>query len=198
MNQKIVDLFKDFKLLNSDIPVLSGKLPDEIIEEIQKFVDVSRKTKEHKLSFLVEHHNQGLNDYQISIPTKLIENSFTQAFVIYLGEYFESILSKQPIEYFNRSFVLRKNEGHFDGCDFWINFSYLNSSNPIHNHPGYFSGVIYFNNANEEPTIFENGLQYFGKSGEIIIFPSSFGHYVETKTTNSERITFSFNLNRIT
>jgi hypothetical protein len=94
----------------------------------------------------------------------------------------------------HRDFFLRDWSGHYDGYDLWANFAYKGDDNPIHNHSGTLSGVIYYNN-HKHPTIFDNyGCAYAGDNGTMIMFPSQVLHHVEEQTVNKERITFAFNI----
>ena len=59
--------------------ILKHNLPSAIYKELTKCVKHTNKIKKNKLNFLLEHHNKGLNSYQVSIPTTLLENSFLQS-----------------------------------------------------------------------------------------------------------------------
>lgn len=193
MNNQIKDLFKNFEFIdNSDI--LKGELPNEIFNEIKSWVEECRKIKYNPYGFLREHINVGRNSYQISVPPHLIENSYTLAFINYLSEFY--VLEKNKnLNHENvfRRITLRKYTGHFDGYDFWINFAYKGDINPLHNHAGNLSSVLYVKNDGLS-TIFENGIEYTGKDGEILLFPANLMHEVKEKTTDTERITISFNM----
>ena len=130
------------KLIDKDIAYT--KLPKEIIKELNDWKKECDKIKKHPLFKLKLHENVGsqTNHYQTSIPSYLIENSYWLAYVLRLC----GILAKEE----HRNFFIRKWDGHFDGYDVWINYAYKNNSNSLHNHRGYFSGVIYFNNKKEE------------------------------------------------
>ena len=94
----------------------------------------------------------------------------------------------------HRDFYLRKHEGHFDGYDIWINYSYKGNFNPEHKHAGDISGVIYLENIDE--TIFPNlDFKFKGNPGDMILFPSDTLHMVKQQEEEYERITFAFNLN---
>ena len=142
---------------------------------------------------LRNHLNKGENSYQISIPKPLIEQSFLFPYLIKLGEHF---LRTQSIEIndHHRRVRLRSNHNHFDGYDCWVNFTNKGDHNPFHTHSGSLSGVIYYSNKDTSPTIFENDIRYFGKEQEIVIFPATLGHCVDTHISDNERITLSFNL----
>jgi hypothetical protein len=193
--KEILDLFKDFRIEKGfKYPILKGRLPQEIIDEIDYLVEQCNKIKTHPLAFLREHKNYGKNTYQISVPSLFLENSFIFAFITYMGEYF--IHSEKNISFpeLRRSISVRKIENHFDGYDFWLNYSNIGDSNPRHNHSGLLSGVIYVKNDSQEKTIFEDGFEYCGDKGDIIMFPSEYFHQVNEKTNDIERITIAFNL----
>ena len=81
-----------------------------------------------------------------------------------------------------------------------MNISGNGDMNPKHRHTGLLSGVIYFKNNINLPTKFYCGdeiVEYCGKQGDILIFPSHLPHEVEKITCDEERITLSFNLERI-
>ena len=156
----------------------------------------SKKFKNSPLAELKAHENVGYlsidgkkhNSYQCSISPHLIEQSFWLAWVLRLtAKYWGA-------GRFNRDFKLRKWDGHFDGYDIWTNFAYKGDDNPMHNHAGFLSGVIYYKNHNH-PTIFdEYGCGYEGEDGTMVMFPSQVLHHVEPQTVNKERITLAFNI----
>jgi hypothetical protein len=182
--------------LNYQNPILICNLPVLIFQEINSWVEESKKIKNHPLAELKAHENVAYlsedgkkhNSYQCSISSYLIESSFWLAYTLrvcalYWGGH-------------HRDYFIRKWDGHFDGYDVWINFSYKGDDNPTHAHPGNISGVIYVEN-DSQPTIFpEHNIQYDGKIGTMILFPSKIMHYVEKKYTDQERITIAFNINK--
>jgi hypothetical protein len=191
------ELFKDFNLIsNTSMPILCGSIPDLIFDELQQFVDDAKKIKQHPLAFLKRHHNLGKNSFQTSVNPILIEQSFLFPYLIKLGEYYLSIREIYTTPQ-DRAVRLRSHTNHYDKYDFWINFTNHGDENPMHTHAGSMSGVIYFSNLDELPTIFEDGTKFFGKPKDIIIFPAQLGHMVTRHTSFTERITFSFNLEYI-
>jgi len=176
----------DYKIIDKDI--IHTKLPKLIIKELEVWKKECDKIKNHPLSYLKEHDNAGskTNYYQTSVPTYLIENSYWLAYIIRLS----GIVTKED----NRSFFIRKWNGHFDNYDVWINYSYMGNYNPTHSHSGTLSGVIYLQN--EDETIFtDNNYRYKGNKGDMLIFPSSTLHKVDVQQKDYERITFAFNIN---
>ena len=184
--------------MNFDIvyeqPYLNCKLPKQIFQEVQLWAKECKKIKNHPLSELKAHENVGYlsidgkkhNSYQCAVPANLVENSFWLAYTLRVcASYWGGG---------HRQYKLRKWEGHFDGLDIWANFAYKGNDNPVHNHAGNISGVIYVQNDNH-PTIFPDfGKKYSGDNGNMILFNSETLHYVEPKITNSERITIAFNI----
>jgi len=188
-------IFKDFKFENNfKYPILIGKLHSELIREIDGMVEHCNAIKNHPLSFLREHKNYGKNTYQVSVPSPLIDGSFIFAFLTYMGEYFINKTRNYSYSNLRRRVGLRKIDKHYDGYDFWLNYSNIGDSNPRHNHSGLLSGVIYVKNDSKEKTIFEDGFEYCGDKGDIIMFPSEYFHQVNKKTSDVERITIAFNL----
>ena len=61
---------------------------------------------------------------------------------------------------------MRDNPGHFDGYDIWMNFTYKGDDNPIHNHAGNLSSIIYVKDDDSQPTIFPS-LNYIHQPKEV-------------------------------
>ena len=96
----------------------------------------------------------------------------------------------------DRDYRLRRWPGHYGHYDMWANFAYKGDDNPVHNHSGYVSGVIYVEN-DDTPTCFKDlDIQYAGRHGDVIMFPSKTMHYVTEKQTECERVTYAFNIER--
>ena len=189
------ELLRMHKLLDG-CPVMVVKIPPQIMEEIDVWVKESKKIKNHPLSELKAHENVGYvsidgkkhNSYQTSIPPRLVEESYWLAWILRLCAKHWGAGST------HRDFFLRKWHGHFDGYDIWTNFAYKGDDNPVHNHAGVISGVIYYKN-HGHPTIFdEYNCSYEGKDGTMVMFPSQVFHHVESQTVNKERITLAFNI----
>ena len=182
--------------LRDGCPVMIAKIPQQIQKELDVWVKESRKFKDHPLAALKAHENVGYlamdgkthNSYQCSISPHLIEQSFWLAWVLRLTAKYWGMGTS------HREFSLRKWNGHFDSYDIWTNFAYKGDRNPVHNHAGFLSGVIYYKN-HRHPTIFDQyGIAYEGLDGTMVMFPSSTLHHVEPQTVNKERITLAFNI----
>ena len=184
--------------LQDGCPVMVAKIPEQILAEIDLWVEESRGLKDNPLASLKAHENVGYkaidgkahNSYQCSISPHLIEQSFWLAWVLKLTAKYWG-MGKH-----NRNFKLRKWDGHFDGYDIWTNFAYQGDDNPQHNHAGMLSGVIYYKN-HDHPTIFdEYNCGYAGIDGTMVMFPSQVIHHVEKQVVDTERITLAFNISR--
>ena len=182
--------------LQDGCPVMVAKIPEQILAEIDLWVQESKGLKHHPLAILKAHENVGYlgvddkkhNSYQCSISPHLIDNSFWLAWVLRLTSKYWGMGKN------HRHFRVRKWEGHFDGYDVWTNFAYKGDDNPQHNHAGLLSGVIYYKNHNH-PTIFdEYNVGYEGLDGTMIMFPSQVLHHVEKQVVDTERITLAFNV----
>ena len=168
--------------------IKSLKLPNEIVNELEEWKLTCDKIKNSPLKHLKEHDNIGTktNYYQTSVPIHLIESSYWLPFTL---RSCAKIFGGQ-----HRNYYLRKWEGHFDGYDLWINYSYKGNYNPVHNHAGAISGVIYLEN--EDNTIFINDNYTFnGNKGDMLLFPSNILHKVDVQKKDYERVTFAFNIN---
>jgi|TARA_E500000318_G_C3499217_1_gene187669 hypothetical protein len=163
-------------------------LPIPIVEELKLWKKHCDIIKNSPLSYLKSHDNVGTktNNYQTSVPVHLIESSYWLPFTL-----------RSCAQFYggsHRDYYLRKHDGHFDGYDIWINYSYKGNSNPAHAHAGNISGVIYLEN--EDNTIFPNlDFKFKGKQGDMILFSSDTLHMVDPQEKEYERITFAFNIN---
>lgn len=202
----IEEIFDDVTLIG-ETPnlIMKVKLPDKIFDEVKSWIEPCKKIKDDPYALLLNHINVGTdhNTYQTGIPKKYIDNSFFLGYVIHLSELYMKT-TNQP-EKINpdgskgghgRSTFMREVPGHYDGYDIWMNFTYKGDDNPLHNHAGNFSSIIYVQDPDGEPTHFPTiGYKNFPKEGEMLFFPASLHHFVEEKKTDSERITVSYNLN---
>ena len=87
------DIF-EMKKLQDGCPVMVAKIPEQILAEIDLWVEESRGFKDHPLATLKAHENVGYkaldgrahNSYQCSISPHLIEQSFWLAWVLRLTQ----------------------------------------------------------------------------------------------------------------
>tara|TARA_B100000927_G_C16372177_1_gene431951 strand:- start:151 stop:678 length:528 start_codon:yes stop_codon:yes gene_type:complete len=167
------------------------------MKEIDGMVKESTKWKYHPLGELrasenaaYRHPEDGYeyNTFQCTISPRLIEESLMMAWIIRAAN-----IHFVP-EKHHRSIRFRKLTGHFDGYEIWTNFSNKGDSNPRHDHGGWLSGVIYHTN-HGHPTYFNDlDVEYEGKDGTMIMFPSDTVHSCKEQTADKERITLAFNL----
>ena len=205
------DILEMKKLLpGSMCPVMMTRIPKPIMREIDGWVKECRKVKDSPLMELRSHNNYGYvsnperkkyNSYQTAVPVHLIENSYWLAWTLRLATKYWG-----NNKFDSRQFKVGRWDGHWDGYDVWINFAYQGDENPIHQHRGKLSGVVYYKNTQDgDPTLFPEykdpsgiPIAYAGQPGTMILFPASVVHGVEKKITKGERITFAFNIDDAT
>jgi hypothetical protein len=191
------EIFNDIALIGQTPNlIISTQLPDKIYQDVLSWIEPCSSVKDDEYAELLNHYNVGTghNSYQTAIPRKFIDNSFFLGYILNLGKLYLDV-SNEKVYNVNRPVHLRSYPGHYDGYDIWMNFTYKGDDNPLHNHAGSLSGIIYVKNPDHEPTNFP-ALNYVHdpKEGEILLFPSQLLHSVDEKKTDSERITVSFNL----
>lgn len=195
-NEKFVEsLFAPCELadINKETKIFKTIIPELIWDEVLQLTLEAKKVRSHPLSKLRCHYNEGKNSYQISTNQRLFEESFLYPYIIFAGQKYISMIDGVSCHSLTRKVGIRKYTGHFDGYDFWFNFSDIGDINPPHGHAGSLSAIIYISNTQDLPTIFEGGFEYTGISKEMLIFPSNLQHQV-AENTIGERITASFNL----
>ncbi len=185
------------KFIIPNTPIHVFDIPSYIMKEIDGMVKESTKWKYHPLGELrasenaaYRHPEDGYeyNTFQCTISPRLIEESLMMAWIIRAAN-----IHFVP-EKHHRSIRFRKLTGHFDGYEIWTNFSNKGDSNPRHDHGGWLSGVIYHTN-HGHPTYFNDlDVEYEGKDGTMIMFPSDTVHSCKEQTADKERITLAFNL----
>jgi len=190
-------LFKDFEIINyKNTPIIKGKLPSSIIDEVYNLVGEAYNTKNHSLGFLKSSFNE-VNNFSFNCPIDftLFSKSFLFPFLNYAGGYFLSQAKNQPFEKYSKGVHLRKfPHSTYNDWDIWVNFATKGGASIKHNHIGNMSGVIYVQNTENSPTCFETGYKMYGKPGDIILFPSNLYHWVESIDSEKERITIAFNI----
>jgi len=195
-NDKFVEsLFTPCQLadVNNDVKIFKTIIPELIWDEVLQLTLEAKKLKSHPLSLLRCHYNEGKNSFQVSVNQRLFEESFLYPYIIFAGQKYISMLENVSCHSLTRKVALRKYTGHYDGYDFWFNFSDIGDVNPPHSHAGSLSAVIYISNTENLPTVFDGGFEYNGISKEMLLFPSHLQHEVRENTIG-ERITASFNL----
>lgn len=176
-------------------PILVCALPEQIMEEVNEWVEECRKAKD---SPLTSYKSYWGNDYDIGntpnfyrcpVPTHLVENSFWLAYTLKLCAEMDNTVST--------NYKLPKTDGHYNGYNIWANFSGKGSYVPTHKHDTTVSGIIYAKNHNH-PTYFpEKDIEYMGDVGTMILFPSNTLHSVNQQEEDEERITISFNISKV-
>jgi hypothetical protein len=175
--------------LKEGCPVMVTKLPKEILEEIVSWVKYGREIKDHPLFMLRIHENYGKNSYQLSVPSRMVEESFWLALTLRM--------TATLCGGHHRDYKIRKWDGHFDSYDVWLNFSYKGDHNPEHKHTGSLSGVVYCENPDLHSIYFpEYDVEFSGEPGTMITFPSHVLHEVKEQLTDNERVTIAFNIIR--
>ena len=184
--------------------IIRAKIPDRIFDEMKGWVEPCRAIKDDEYAALLYHNNAGTNhnSYQIGIPRRLMDNSLSFGYIIRFGELFLTIANLAPKDKlqsgYRRMIHMRNHQGHFDGYDAWLNFTYKGDDNPVHSHAGHLSGIIYIKDEDKQPTHFPDiNYTHHPEEGEILLFSSHVRHYVDVKQTESERITSSFNLDAV-
>ena len=186
-------MIKIKRLCESVFEVKLHKIIQKELTDWKKYADGVRKSP---LSFLKAHQNVGYqnskkkyNDYQTNLPFAKVIDSYWLGCVLRACS---EIFGGEP-----RDYRLKFRGGHYDHLDIWINYCEKGSSNPVHNHSGSISGVIYYKN-DKLPTIFPTeNFKHVGKNNTMILFPSNLVHQVPLKTTKSQRVTFAFNIDKI-
>lgn len=202
MMKTLEEIFNDVTLIG-ETPnlIMKVQLPDKIFDEVKSWIEPCRAIKDDDYGILLNHRNVGTghNSYQTGIPKKYIDNSFFLGYVIHLAELYLKTTNhpnRGPMGDYNRAVAMRDNVGHYDGYDIWMNFTYQGDDNPLHNHAGDLSSIIYVKDEDCQPTIFPTAnYTHEPKEGEMLIFPAHLQHEVKMKLTESERISVSYNLN---
>ena len=194
----IDEIFSDVTLIGQTPNlIIKTKLPDKIFDEVKGWIDPCRAVKDDEYRELLSHRNVGTNhnSYQVGVPRRLIDNSFFFGYICYFGELYLNVVNTNSQEGYWRRVQLRNYPGHYDGYDCWVNFTYKGDDNPIHNHAGSLSSIIYIQDDDCQPTHFPSvEYDHHPEPGDILMFPSQLQHYVGVKQTESERISASFNL----
>lgn len=201
-NKNFIDsLYNEWELIDIGITkIYKTIIPDVIWIEIQDLLNDAKKTKIHPLAKLKTHYNEGKNSFQISANAFLFERSFLYPYIIFAGQKYISLMDNLDYHTLHRKIFIKKYNNHYDGYDFWFNFSSKGDTNPPHTHSGSISSVIYLENTESVSTNFltdvgeKEILKYFGKPKEMLLFPSFLWHSVEKNNLNNERITASYNL----
>ena len=70
-------LIHDFYFIeNSTYPILRGSLHNQLVSELDNFTVECTNIKNNTLGFLKNHHNAGMNSFQVSVPSSLLKDSY--------------------------------------------------------------------------------------------------------------------------
>ena len=175
-------------------PIYISKLDRELTPLELKFVDKSKKNSHNNEGNIVSNNNYILNEKPFTNIKKELDKR--------VQDYFDKVLSTTDAvtPYITQS---------------WLNYTEINQYHHKHEHPNSLvSGVFYVNCHEEFDKIkfFRSGYQnikpeiknwnlynsetwwFTVKTGDIIMFPSSLTHMVETKQGDNTRISLAFNV----
>jgi len=196
--------------------VLTAQIPDNILLEIKKEIDIISKNRAGSKPFNDELVGQIADEYDLSNCKQLLKDYVNELAAAY-SEQFTPLYLKSRANVVQGSYILELDK-------LWVNFQKKHEFNPPHNHSGAFSFVIWikipYNLANEfklansknsnQPLNSVFFMQYsdvLGKihsfplpidseyEGTILFFPSELLHGVNPfYTSDEERISVSGNL----
>ena len=187
---EVEKLFNDAIILYKRFPIMVCDLPTEIVEEIKECVTICDRLKDHRLACLLNHKNPGNSSFQANVPRSWFLGSFLFPYLITAGQQY----------FYKTGSTSKKKVGiqNLDSSSFrygvWLNYAFKGDYNNLHDHPSNIVGVIYVENTLEEPTFFEDGFEFHGKPGQMIVFPGIYKHGVTLKKTEQRRLTIAFNL----
>ena len=200
-------------------PVLHTTLPDILLDELIKLTDLITEDKERKS---YNEYLAGEIEEEWKIDNVLLTNISFKSYIIQLCWKYFNIISSQ--------FYIKNNQvipqeltfmkltiENIQIIDAWFNNQKDNEYNPIHNHDGYFSGVLYLKipeympsrkNEDSDGTIsffapaggnsrMTNSIVKISpKVGDIFLFPSTLTHQVYPfRTTDGKGIRRSLSYN---
>ena len=203
-------------------PLLHTSLPDKIVQELIQLTDIIAEDEDH------ESQNKMLageiEDEWTIDPILLTNISFKNYISDLCWEYFKIFASQFGIDpnsdvmYMHPSLSLMKKKiENIEIFGSWFNNQKDNEYNPIHNHDGYFSGVLYLKipeympsrkNEDSDGTISffapaggnsrmtNSIIKISPKVGDIFLFPSTLTHQVYPfRTTDGKGIRRSLSYN---
>ena len=202
------------------IPVLHTTLPDILLDELIQLTDLIEKDKDRKS---MNESLAGEIEEEWKIDNVLLTNISFKSYIIQLCWKYFNIISSQ--------FYIKNNQvipqeltfmkltiENIQIIDAWFNNQKDNEYNPIHNHDGYFSGVLYLKipeympsrkneyqdgsicfvgNSSSSDDLFTASLfSILPKIGDIFLFPSTLTHQVYPfRTTDGKGIRRSLSYN---
>jgi|TARA_Y100000114_G_scaffold99239_1_gene92411 hypothetical protein len=188
------------KILTLGAKVMTSYIPDNIIKELNDYVDevISNKNLSKKL----DHGSKLAGDItqEIELPTEFLEKS---KWPEYIGD--------RTAEYIRDGMGAKMNKFHLIST--WVVRSFNNDFNPVHWHGGHVSGVGFLKvpstqkytdaKGNDKGRLeLITGQRHFmsqstckisPKVGGLVIFPNWMMHTAYPSSSNEERRTISFN-----
>ena len=188
------DIFSNGYFLDgTKCPVYVCEVPQAIKQEIETGVELCDKIKDHPLKPLIDI-NESKISFQVSMPLPWFQNSFLFPYLIHLGKYYNYKCNNGSLEKNQRQISIQNLYSKEYDYGVWLNYAYQGDYTPLHNHPCRLVGIIYVENTVSDPTIFKDGIKFYGKPGQVAIFPGYFMHGVGIKETPGRRLTMAFNL----
>ena len=208
----------EFNQIDHDHWYMHFKLPDEIISYLWDCVHVAEKDNIDYRGELAGNVSRSLvmkDDKNIMIDTvfaNLFNSDLREIFVRHIENHFFSIFPKRKVFDKGANPILE---------NFWVNYQKKYEFNPLHNHSGLFSFVVWMKipydyenekelpwvkGSNSEQTVgnfvlldrsMNNHVFFMNKNieGHCVFFPSNFYHMVYPfYTSDEERISISGNI----
>jgi hypothetical protein len=202
-------------------PIYRCEMDNEIIDMLIKEGQRTRndKDKDHRLK-LAGNMKRGTSIQYPAGPNNDIRNKADKAIVQKVFEFFEILQSNYGPDWPNISKMMMGQSGGMGALrlqQLWINFQQAGDHNPLHDHGGMFSFVIYgeideeiftkdvpvTNSQHAGQIVFQYGERITGLQmnsfavkpykGLMFVFPAGLNHYVPAYYKDFERISISGN-----
>ena len=190
------------RILTLGAKIMTSYIPDEIVNELNNYVDEVINDKE--LSKQLDHGSKLAGDItqEIELPINFLKKS---KWPEYIGD--------RTAEYIRDGMGAKINRFHLIST--WVVRSFANDFNPVHWHGGHVSGVGFLKVPSTQKYIdakgndkgrleIINGQRHFmsqstckisPKVGGLVLFPNWMMHTAYPSSSNEERRTISFNAN---
>ena len=190
------------RILTLGAKIMTSYIPDEIVNELNNYVDEVINDKE--LSKQLDHGSKLAGDItqEIELPINFLKKS---KWPEYIGD--------RTAEYIRDGMGAKINRFHLIST--WVVRSFANDFNPVHWHGGHVSGVGFLKVPSTQKYIdakgndkgrleIINGQRHFmsqstckisPKVGGLVIFPNYMMHTAYPSSSDEERRTISFNAN---
>ena len=204
------------------VPLLHTSLPDKILKELIQLTDIIEKDEDRE-SWNDELAGEIENEWKID-SILLTNIKFTEYVIQYSWEYYEKLVSNYAIRDYNIPpglVIFKSIMENIELTSAWFNDQKDNEYNPMHNHIGTLSGVLYLkipeylpsrkhesidgtinfrtNETTDEGLISNSSVQISPKVGDIFLFSSKLKHQVypfRTVDGKGIRRSMSFNLDK--